>query len=738
MRRPKWTVGSGAVAAGRDITGTVITGPVVVQVMPAGSDTTPTAASGIARAGRTMILGAIPLQPTAFQPRRHLIDRLAGNETRSGVWTIIGSRGVGKTHLAGAVARARLAEEWRLVAWIDSRDMNTVRSQLNEVATALCAQTFDHAINVTGDDGAMALRHFLESDGDRCLLVFDNALDANALRPYLPAGGAAQVIVTSTNRAVGNLGHRVPVDVFTLSEAVTFLVEWTGQLDDIGANRVANALGCLPLALAQAAAVISRLTLSYDTYLARLNAVRISNYFPPVMGGDYPHGLAEAIMMSVDELIEADQAGRRLLDLIAILSPGGTRRGLLFRAGELGLLTGAPLAEMDVDELLGQLADASLITVGTGPQGDDGIVVMHGMVMRVVREASVHSGRLDRVAETAVHLLADRLLPMATAWTDRLGAGHLTMQIMALAEHLHPGASDDRISFYLFDEVLRLRGFAQWYLINLRTSYLHAIDFGEQLVRDAERRLGIDHHDTLTFRANLAASYRMCGRIEDAIPRLERCLSDSRRILGPAHRDTLIACNNLAESLWAAGDLERAISLLERNVAECESQLSVDHPDTLIVSNNLASIYEEAGNPEKALPRLMSTLTRREQALGAEHPDVLQSRNNLAGAYRAMGDLDRAIPMFESILADRERTLGADHPDTLTSRNNLAGAYRIAGEYDHAIRLLTHTRADCVRALGFDHPLTRIVYANEARAKAEASSMRERFALRRIMARWSK
>src|SRR5207247_4679158 len=244
------------------------------------------------------------------------------------------------TQLAAAYARARLAEGWRLVAWVSAGDTGALLGGMAAITDALGlsepARTQDRA------DPGQIVRHWLETDGDRCLLVLDDVTDPEAVRPFIPAVGAARVVITSHQES--DLGRPVPVGMFSAEEALTFLAKRTGLADDTAAGAVADELGHLPLALALAASLIARGNLGYDAYLDRLRALP--------SGEDLP-GAERAVRLSLD----AVPAGlrHRAMELIAVLSGAGVRRDLLHAAGKAGLLGGRQ-TPAEVDGALDNLA----------------------------------------------------------------------------------------------------------------------------------------------------------------------------------------------------------------------------------------------------------------------------------------------------------------------------------------------------------------------------------------------
>ncbi len=615
-----------------------------------------------------VVVGDIPLEPPGFQPRAGLLAKLDSAGARvSVIHAMTGLQGRGATQLAAAHARAKLAAGWRLVAWVNAANTDSMQAGLAAVAEA--AGLTDDGSGRAISDAGQAVRHLLETDGDRCLLVFDDVADPEALSPFVPAGGTAQVLIVSTRHAAQDPATAVPVDVFTADEALSFLIGRTGLDDEAGAAAVAAVLGYLPLALALAAPVIRGQRHGYARYLDRLQTMPAEASLTGDDGQPYPHGITRAVLLSLAAVRASDQTGMcaRIMAIMAVLSAAGVRRELLHVAGRAGVLAGggrrvaAPL----VDQALEWLGDRSLLTFSLDGQ----TVMMHRVVARVVRDGLVHRRRLGAVCWVAASVLEAHAIAVAGP-QDRPAVRRIPQQVTALLDHMVElaGEADEELAEIL----LRLRFISLYHLIELGDSAPQAIAAGEPLTADLERMLGLGHPDTLNARNSLAAAYLAANRVADAIPVFEQTLAVLQGQLGPDHPDTLTSQNNLASAYQDAGQVSEAIQLYELNLAERERLLGADHPGALNSRGNLAAAYLAAGRAADAIPLLEQTLASRERALGPDHPDTQTSRRNLAKAYQDVGRAAEAIPLLERMPADRAPVLRPIKPHVQVSPNNLA------------------------------------------------------------------
>ena len=627
-----------------------------------------------------VVVGDIPMEPSCFRSRAGLLAELDRASAQvSVIHATTGLHGLGATQLAAAYARAKLAAGWRLVAWVNGADTRSLLAGLAAVADATGLADGDSGPGVTDSGGAV--RHGLETDGDRCLLVFDDVSDPEVVRRFIPVGGTARVLITSNRQSAANLGSIVPVDVFSADEASAFLAGRTGLDDEAGAAAVAAALGHLPLALALAASVMAAQQCSgYRWYLDRLQAVPAD---VSLMGDDgHPLSVARTVLLSLQAVRAADRTGvcTRVMEIMAGLSPAGVHRELLYSAGQAGVLaSGGRLVAADlVDRVLEWLGGRSLLTFSL----DGKTVVMHRLVARVIRIGLARRGLLTATYEAAAFVL-DVYSRALVGSQDRRAIRGIVQQVTALLDSLAEPAIE--INEELAWVLLRLRFVAFYHALELGDSTPQAIAVGEPLAGDLEHLLGPDHPDTLNSRNSLAAAYLAAGRVAEAIPLFEQILAVRQRMLGPGDSETLISQNNLASAYQDAGRTAEAIRLYELNLEMRERLLGPDHPSTLNSRGNLAAAYRDGGRVGEAIPLLEQTLADRERVLGPDHPDTRATRKKLATAYQGAGRAAEAVPLLELTSADRKRILRSDHPGTQTSRKNLAEADRAADRIADAI-----------------------------------------------------
>ncbi|MGB6455519.1 MAG: FxSxx-COOH system tetratricopeptide repeat protein [Streptosporangiaceae bacterium] len=626
----------------------------------------------------------IPARNPAFTGREDLLaavrERLQGGQAAV-VQALYGMGGVGKTQLATEYAH-RFAESYDMAWWINAEQSRLVGDQVASLGHGLgCIPP-----GASSEAARAAVLAELRQHG-RWLLIFDNATAPADVTPWLPGAGG-HVLITSRERGWDEVASPVEVDVLARAESVEMLQHRVPGISGADADRLAAALGDLPLAIAQAAGFVVGTAMSASQYV-RLLQTRAGQLLDRAVPGTYPQSLAAATAMTAAQLAAHDPAAVELASLCAFLAPDPIPEAMFTDAA--GLLPGR-LAERAADPLawrqtLAHLAEQSLVRV------DHRGLQMHRLTQAILRDQLAP----DRAAATrrcAEAILADSYPGDPT--NPETWARWAQLMPHVLAADL--AASDNPA----LRELVRR---ACWYLIERGDSRTPR-DLASHLYQQWRDRLGEDHEHTLMAAHYLGWALLELGRYAEARDLTRDTLERRRRVMGDDHPDTFLSAHNLAVDLRHLGEVQAARDLDDDNLARQRRVLGQDHPSALRSANSLAADLRELGEVQAARDLDLDTLERRRRVLGQDHPDTLYSAYNLGADLRELGDVQAARNLDQDTLERRRRVLGEDHPDTLYSAYNLAADLREIGEVQAARDLGQDTLERRRRVLGEDHPDT--------------------------------
>ena len=681
--------------------------------------------------------GIRPAIAPGFVKRQEQDELVEAVFTRAEPRTVLtGMRGSGKTQLAAAVAARCEEEGWPLVAWIHAASRKEILAGLYELALRI---GIDAPQNIPLEVIVRRLLDRLRSaeSADR-LFVFDNVENPDDLRDLIPEGAGVRTLITTPHHLDWDgLGWlRVTVGVFGREQSISLLCEHTGDAHREAADRIADALGDVPVAIIQAAATAQQGGYSLSGYLDRLSHHPLESSMSRLEGASYPDAVGIALLMAYEQVLEQlrtkhpqqERIAVSLLGALSLLAASGVPTHWLLRLD----------ADSDaVRDTLSFLKSAAILQESS--DGDKTMIPwLQGHVYREtylndqkkLGEArtcatSVLSGidvdRLDngeQQRDETRHLIEQFLSVTSQDYSQSLFS---EPQVSSkLAETLEYAASlgMSQLALGLSDSVTRAcdalgpnHPDTLASRNNLAGTYRDAgrldkvIALYEQTLEDSIRVLGPDHPSTLTSRLNLASAYRDAGRLDEAITLYEQVFSGRSHVLGPNHRSTLTARDELAGIYREAGRFDEAITLKKQILADA-MRMGPDSSGASAARLNLAATYRDAGRLDDAIPLYQENLEEFTRLAGPDHPGTLASRHRLAGAYREAGRLDEAIALYQENLEEFTRLAGPDHPGTLASRATLAGAYRDAGRLDEAIPLFQQNLDDVARTLGLDHPET--------------------------------
>jgi tetratricopeptide (TPR) repeat protein len=613
--------------------------------------------------------------------------------------TMHGLGGIGKTQLALAFA-ARHFDLYTAGFWLPAENPTALAVAFADLARELRLPEADDPDQRRRTE---AVRRWLASpQSGLWLLVFDNAERREDVAPYLPAGRRGHVLITSRNPEWRPLAKAVKIRRLPRKESMKLLCQGLDGADEQAAAALAEELGDLPLALAQAAAFVRATACGIDDYLREFRGRWAEFDAEQEAEPGYGRTVAVTLGMALDRLHEqGDETAEEVLRRCAFLAPDSIPRDLLADEAR---------DERAVGRAIAALHHYSLVETAA-----PGFVSLHRLVQKAVRERIPAEERAAR-ARRAVGC-CHSTFPNPDDYGKWGRCGVLLTHALQAVEHAEPlaEAAETRAS------LLARLGIYLW----RRCELAEARRCLERALRLKEEAYGPEHPEVAAGLGNLGLVLQDLGELAEARRCQQRALCLTEGACGPDHPLVAVTLGNLGRVLADLGELAEARRCQERALRLKERAHGPEHPSVAITLGNLGRVLTDLGELAEARRCQERALRLKERAHGPEHPSVAITLGNLGLVLTDLGELAEARRCQERALSLTEGACGPDHPSVAIALGNLGLVLAEQGELAEARRCQERALRLSEQAYGPEHPSVAFPLVNLGLVLAEQGELAE-------------
>jgi tetratricopeptide (TPR) repeat protein len=514
----------------------------------------------------------VPSKNNNFIGRSDLLKQIEDHFSQETTPAILtgcdGLGGIGKTQVALEFVWQHY-EEYNGVVWSNAESRERLQNDYISLGRELNIIRDDD--NINAEEHVRYVKHWLE-DPSRAgwLLVYDNADNYKAISEFLPTKGGKILITT---RHTADWSQDISVDVFTIEESKDYIqnvLDTTISESDI--ETLAETLGRLPLALAQAAAFIKHNKMSISDYLGLYKQTKRDSLSSKTL----PRGYCDPVFITWDITMKAIRKesllAMNLLNVCACLASNDIPNFLLEEFANIP--KNNPNSEI-FEEARGTLICYSML-VYNEQNGNSSI-------QRLVQEVIWLNWGEERAHNLMdiFNLLIGSFPCYGQTMADYAKKRQLLPHLEAFLPYLEAWQQEEH---QLRKD--RENGFLRRLLINVANFFRYS--------RSAEKDREKDY--ILPLLNYIADGYRSLGNAEKERELLERALAIEERHYGPDHPEVAITLTNLGNAYGDLGDTKKKHELLEQALAIKERHYGLDHPNVATTLNNPSSAYGNSGD----------------------------------------------------------------------------------------------------------------------------------------------